>query len=498
MFFPLSFQIAVAQKKVIRDELDGFERNIERGKINEIERPLLDYALANPHNTRALELLGQVRVRQGRLEEARALYKRVLGLDPTSTTATIAAARISFTLGQRDEAQQLLGSIEQTASLAPLTKLELAAALFFVGKFSEALALVEELPLNIRNSKALPLTAAVYLETGNKQDLAKLIPLMRHLSAADSVLTVQNAEVLRNAGFIKEAIDLLRTAISKRANNAELFLLLARLETLTREFAQADAHIRRAAVLMPPNSVTILSAQAALENARGNTIGALELAAKARQFAPNSPSVLADYVLLAIRAGKSQAAIEAAKILLSLDPENPEYEYLLGAAALQIGNISTAQTSLERFVQKRPNDSRGCLALGLTLAAQRDQIDNARRQMSRCLEIDPANVEARYQLGLSYKAQGDNDRAIQYFEDVVKQAPNHVSALRDLGALYLQADAGAKARELLERAASLDPKDADTHFQLSRLYNQSGETTLAKQHFEIFQKLRNHGGKPLQ
>jgi Flp pilus assembly protein TadD len=63
--------------------------------------------------------------------------------------------------------------------------------------------------------------------------------------------------------------------------------------------------------------------------------------------------------------------------------------------------------------------------------------------------------------------------------------------LRDLGALYSQAGEGAKARAALERAASLNPQDAETHFQLSRLYNRLGEAALAARHLEQFQKLKS-------
>jgi len=44
---------------------------------------------------------------------------------------------------------------------------------------------------------------------------------------------------------------------------------------------------------------------------------------------------------------------------------------------------------------------------------------------------------------------------------------------------------------VLEKAVALNPNDADTHFQLSRLYNLTGERELAKKHLEIFQKLKN-------
>ena len=78
-----------------------------------------------------------------------------------------------------------------------------------------------------------------------------------------------------------------------------------------------------------------------------------------------------------------------------------------------------------------------------------------------------------------------------FLEATVRLAPDYAAALRDLGTVYLQAGAEAKARVVLEKSAALNPDDADTHFQMSRLYNIVGERELAKKHLEIFQKLKN-------
>jgi len=494
LLLSLSCHFALAQNKPADNSaLAAFEKSLEQGKINEIERPLLNYAIANPNNPKALELLARVRVRQGRLEEAKGLYQRVLTLNPNLAAAKIAVGRIAYALGQKEEARKILNEIEPTSSLPPPVQLNLAAALFLAGELQKALALTDKLPIRIKNNEALPLTAAIYLETGEAQKLNGLIPLMKKASATNPVLAVQCAEILQNAGMMKDAADLLSSALATAPNNAKILVSLGRLEVFAREFVKAREHLKRAAAL-ETRSAEVLSAQALLENASGNTNAALELLSQARQIAPNSAIVLADFVVLAMRAGKTQSAVETAATLLAMQPENPEFQYLFGAASLQNGNLSAAQENLERFMQKRPGDSRGCLALGLTLAAQRDQIENARKQLTHCLEINPADFEARYQLGLSYKAA----KAIEFFEEAVKQAPDYPLVLRDLGALYLQTGAEAKARALLERAVSLNPQDADTHFQLSRLYNQTGESARAKQHLEIFQKLRNQGGNSAQ
>ena len=494
LLIPFSIQIVLPQKKNPDNRvLADFEKSIERGTGDEIDRRLVDIAIANPNNSKALELLARLRLRQGRLTEAQALYQRVLSLDPTSVSAKINSGRIAFALGQKEEARHLLTGIEGS-SLTPPLQLELAAAMFLIGEAQSALRIAEGLPINVRNTNGLPLLAAIYLESGRRDELVGLIPFMKKASLTNPALAMQCADVLRNAGMYKQGIVLLRSLSAAAQTNAKVLVLLGRLEVLVQDFGRASEHLKRAAKL-EPNSAEVLSAQAFLQSETGNTSEALKLLTKAREAAPSSTTVLADLVIAAIRAGKSQTAVDAAKTLIAMEPESPEFEYLFGAASLQSGDVDSAQKILEQYVQKRPRDSRGCLALGMTYAARRDKIESARKQLIHCVDMDPSNFEAQYQLGLSYQSQGENKEAIQMLEGVVKKAPNYSSALRDLGALYLESNEDSKARELLERAVSLSPQDADTHFQLIRLYNRIGETALAKEQIEIFQKLRGPWGK---
>src|SRR6185503_223945 len=125
-------------------------------------------------------------------------------------------------------------------------------------------------------------------------------------------------------------------------------------------------------------------------------------------------------------------AVDFANELLQLKSDDPELLYLFGAASLQNGSLSSAQSALERFTQQRPGDHRGCLALGITLAGQPSRQQEAKSQFEQCVKLNPATVEPKYQLGLIFKAEGEAQRAIQMLEDVTSRAPNHSNALRDL------------------------------------------------------------------
>lgn len=483
-------QISAADKIV----LARFEKSIEQGKLTEIERPLLDFAVAHPNDANTLELLALLRYRQNRPSEAESLFRRVLTLAPDSADAKIYLARIADESGRTDAARQMLNEIRLSEVAADAIRLDLANAFLSVGDFQKALQTTEKLSSKTRNSAALPLIAAIYIGTSERRKLNDLLPSMKKAATVNPVLAARCAEVLQSAGMNKEAVDLLGAALTTSPNDFDVLISLAIAETAGRDFPRAELHLNRAAKLKT-RQPEILLARAMLEAAKGNPVAALEALKQARQVAPDSATILSQFVVAAMRANQAGAAFGAAKDLLALKPDDAEFQYLYGAAALQNGNFGEAQKSLEDFVLQRPRDSRGCLALGLTLAALPDRIDAARNQLTRCLEIDPKNYEAKYQLGLSYKAQGETAKAVPLLEDAVKIAPGYAPALRDLGALYLQSNEEAKARIVLEKAVALDAADADTHFQLSRLYNLIGEKALARQHLETFQKLRNQGAK---
>jgi cellulose synthase operon protein C len=496
LFFALCFSVAAQKKTPVNSLLANFEKSIEQGRLAETERPLLDYALANPQNVEALELVGRLRLRQGRLEEAKALYRRVLTLDPKLASAKINYGIILFETGETDEARRVLSEINQAEIVNPAARLNLAKALTLVGEFQKSLAVIENLPTSAKNSEALPVLAVCYLKLGERAKLDTLIPLAKKAVVSKPGAALRFAEVLMTAGMNQPAIELLRALTTASPKNVPALILLAQAEIYAKNFTGARSLLNRAAMLQPP-SAEVLFTQAMLEKAQGNASAALDLLNKALSLSPNSTAVLSEIVIAAMRANQARKAVEAAEKLLVLNRNEPEFLYLHGAASLQNGNTDAAQKSLESYMQARPEDSRGCLALGLALAARRDQIERARQQLWHCLEINPANFEARYQLGLSYKAQGDTAKAIQLLEETVAAAPDYPLALRDLGTVYLQAGEEAKARIVLEKAVTLDPNDSETHFQLSRLYNLIGEPALAKKHLDLFQKLRNAGGNSM-
>ncbi|NOT48788.1 MAG: tetratricopeptide repeat protein [Acidobacteria bacterium] len=477
----------IAAKK---ESFKQFEKYIEEGKLTEVEKPLFDYVVANPKDAEGFFLLAKLRLRQTRLSEARSLFKKTLTLDANLTLAKIELASTDLELGEAEEAQTLLNGINESEIKNDAVRLRLATVYADAGDCANALKNVESLPLKIKNREALPLRGACYLELGDNDNFSSSILIANGLSKQDQAVALKFAEVLSKRGLHKETSELLNTIVLYVPQNLEALLLLAKSEILLKDFPHAKIHLLQAERI-GPNSPELLFIKSLLESEQGNNAAALQLLQKCLALNPNTVRFLAQLVVVAMRANQAGEAVRAAEHLLDLQPANLEFLYLHGAASLQNNNLQKAEVSLTKFLESRPKDSRGCLALGLAYAAQPAKLEEARSQLRQCLAIDPNNYEAAYQMGLSYKTVGESAKALEYFEQTVKLSPGYASALRDLGAVYLQTGEEVKARPYLEKAVLLGPDDADTHFQLSRLYNLIGERDLGKKHLEIFQKLKN-------
>jgi len=477
----------VAAQKSVGDKnlLLRFEKSIEQGNYQSVERDLLNYAIANPTDAKAFELLGNLRFAQNRFNEAKSLYQKSLSLDAHSAIARINLATVNFQSGKHVQAASDLDEIADRDVSSDALRLKLAQAFALVGDCQKALSSVEKLGVKIKNADALPVRAGCFLQSGERQKISPLLVSAKNLAKQNPAIVVKFAAVLTDGAMYKESADVLRPVVSAFPQNAEALVLLAKSEIYRKDLANAKIHLNQAAKTNA-NSPDLLFVRALLESEQGNQAQALDLLGKSLAANPDSTTVLSRFVITAMRANQAGRAFRAAEKLMELKPDEPEFLYLHGAAALQSNNLQTAENSLSRFVELRPQDSLGCLALGLTY-----KLENARRQLKHCVETNPNNFEAKYQLGLSYKTQGETAKAIEYLEATIGDAPDYAPALRDLGAVYLQTGAETKARAVLEKSAAINPNDADTHFQLSRLYSLIKEIDLAKKHLEIFQKLKN-------
>lgn len=108
---------------------------------------------------------------------------------------------------------------------------------------------------------------------------------------------------------------------------------------------------------------------------------------------------------------------------------------------------------------------------GRLSVSSRDQIEKAESHVLRAIELDDTLSEAYTALGSLRSRQGELEAARRAYEKAVALNPNDAEALKAYAAFldWTYGDS-EKAGDFLKRAHELDPKGADSHFNLARSF----------------------------
>jgi len=457
---------------------------IAKGDLQAAETSLWSVLSSKPDDDEALALLGTVRLRQQRVPEAEALYKRVLQINPKNGPAQRTLAGIFAVEGKTSEAIQQL---QMAASVAPNDiplKVELAQLYGKTSQFEQAVTTLESIPQSKFPLGAVPIKAAALVAVGRRGDAIKLVEIAK----ASPAVEVELAEVFVDGNLPDEALACLDLASGDAKRLPPRFYYLrGRALAAKGEFDPALAALQQASAEDPKSAETLdaLAELYARQNKRGDAVKALQ---KAHGLAPNSLPILRHLVAEAARAGDKHATLDSAAELSDKSPNDADDLYLAGAAMLE-QNGQAAAATLEAYVTLRPDDAKGQLALGMAYV-QLEHFTQARKALERSLKLDPKQGEAEYQLALVAKGESKLNEAIEHLQRALDLQPKHLNALRMVGNLYLQTGELEKAKDALERAESADAYSSQTEYDLALVYNKLGEKDLAKQHMDKFRKLK--------
>jgi tetratricopeptide (TPR) repeat protein len=180
------------------------------------------------------------------------------------------------------------------------------------------------------------------------------------------------------------------------------------------------------------------------------------------------PHVVAVYML----AGRLRAAEDAARAGIAAAPENVRLRLQLAEALHAQGRSEAAAELLERLTREAPAFAEGWRVRGV-VAGDRDDPAAAIPFLERALTLQPADLTARYALGLALRRCGREDdarRELDRFEkarraldlaDMSATSPDRIDlGLRTAAALF-EAGLDRDGHEFLRRVLDRDPTNAE-------------------------------------
>jgi putative PEP-CTERM system TPR-repeat lipoprotein len=239
-------------------------------------------------------------------------------------------------------------------------------------------------------------------------------------------------------------------------NSAEGLVVLGRTQLAQKQNKEAIATYRRLASLNPTAAgpQILLGSALSISQDRAGAARALETAAR---LSPTSAEVKSAQINLQFDQGNMDGAVALARAFQTANPGSPA-DLLLAGTLNRAHHRNDAVVVLKKSLSDRPS-----AAVLLQLAGFMTQANDAAgagNLMSGWLAKNPNDLAVRLQYATFLMQQQSNPQAITQFQAVLKQDPNNVVALNDLGWL-LQTSDPKRALSLLTLAQKLAPNSPD-------------------------------------
>lgn len=158
-------------------------------------------------------------------------------------------------------------------------------------------------------------------------------------------------------------------------------------------------------------------------------------------------------------AGREREALEVLSAALSEQPGSVVLLYARALLAVAMDDIGLAEQDLRRIIQENPDNAQAMNALGYTLADHTRRYREARRLITRALELTPEDPAVLDSMGWVLFKQGEPARAEPYLRDALARDDNPEIRAHLVEVLHVQ-DRTAEARALLEEGFEQTPDSA--------------------------------------
>jgi tetratricopeptide (TPR) repeat protein len=404
----ISLTISQAQSNNLPQRLERAAALINDDRIAEAERQLNYILRASPNQPDALNLLGAIRAKQGKLDEAESLFKRAARGNNKMVGARLNLAYLYLLRGLEERA---IVELKEVLRIEPDNRdaaHKLARLLLSQNHIDECIALIE---------KARP-SPALFILLG---------------------------DAYQKKGSLEKAEENYLLALSDAGSGADALIGLAQVSTSRSDNKTASLYLARAraAVATSPDLLYRCGLIALRSGIYEEARSAFEQAIRLR---PDQPAYL---VALGATWLKKPDLLEAEKVFrraLQLQPDSPQAQMYLGYTLLKQKQIAEARFCLEKSVEADNSIPETFYYLGL-IAQEQNEDERAIALFEKAIELSPTFAHAHVALGVTCLKMKDYPRARQELETGVKLNPSDTKAHYNLALLFARIKDPQRAQE---------------------------------------------------
>ena len=208
------------------------------------------------------------------------------------------------------------------------------------------------------------------------------------------------------------------------------------------------------------DDVEVLLAKAQLAQSGINWREAVPLYERLLAIDPDSVPATAGLVEVYVEAGLKRTALVTLERAVQRQPQSVALLRLYATQLRALGRDTEASEVEARYAALRFDDS-GFLSQGVELAVARRDAAGAALWLERFLRSEPDSAFARGVAARTYRALGQNDRALAMYQRALALAPEDLVALRALSDLYGEEDQRDQQLTLLRQILAISPQAKD-------------------------------------
>lgn len=218
---------------------------------------------------------------------------------------------------------------------------------------------------------------------------------------------------------LQKAIEHFEALARLNPSDADSYVILGRLYKLNNQPAKAEEVFKKI-LTSDPSSRNAISNLAQLYTDQGDYAQAIDLLTKIPDSDMDGPLL----VMLAEAYGQSHnfdKSIETFQKALERDPDNQDIRRAYASGLIAAGKTDLARQELQSILKADPEDGQSYFTLA-QLDQQEGRYEPARDELERARTLLPDSVEVPYQQAILEDTLGNEDKAIQILQGLLKQS----------------------------------------------------------------------------
>ncbi|MCF6171743.1 MAG: tetratricopeptide repeat protein [Bacteroidales bacterium] len=288
-----------------------------------------------------------------------------------------------------------------------------------------------------------------------------------------------------------DSIEILTQFIQKDSTDYSLFFRRAVFNADKGNIDPALRDLMQALELNPnePQLYLLLSDIYFLLEKPQNSINALK---KTLDIDPENQAAFLKLAEIYLLKAEFKTAQQYAEAVLRLNSENAEAYYLKAIAHLEMRDTTAALNNLKISARLDTVNYMAFMQLAAIYDSKYDTLCIS--WYNKALTVRPNDEKALFLLGLFYQNHGEFEKALQTYQTLTENYPEHANAFYNTGYIYLvELEDLESAAQAFQQVIDLNPADVRAVYNLGRTYEAMGLYKKARiQYREALRLLPNY------